>query len=60
MTDPVNREALVRILRENLPLTCGRNCSSEISTQGEAEAYSDTADEILALFSCPSTQGEAG
>lgn len=43
----IPREDLIALLRENLPLTCGRNCEAMITTTGETEAYEMTADAIL-------------
>lgn len=45
---PLDREAVMKILRENLSLTCGCNCEREITQADEDEAYADTADAITA------------
>lgn len=44
------REKVLKILREQLGLTCGHNCERMITQADEDVAYKDAADAILALL----------
>lgn len=43
-------EALIAILRDHLPLTCGRNCEREMGRADEDLAYGDAAAAVLTLM----------
>lgn len=43
------RDEIEKLLRENLDLTCGRNCEREMGVEDENAAYRATADAILTL-----------